>query len=64
MRQVVVCQGGKVSLDGHHIGVSRRYKGATATIITDNGHASIYINDQLIRHLKIDPTRRYQRLAS
>ena len=65
VRQVVVCDGGKVSLDRHHhIGVGRRYKGATATVIADNGHASVYINDQLVRHLKIDPTRRYQRLAS
>jgi transposase InsO family protein len=65
VRQVTVCTAGKVSLDRrHHIGIGRRYTGETATVITDNGYASVYINDQLIRHLKIDPTRRYQRLAS
>jgi transposase InsO family protein len=64
IREVVVCNGGKVSLDGHHIGIGRRHKGATATVITDNGYASVYINNQLVRHLKIDPTRRYQGLAS
>jgi transposase InsO family protein len=65
VREVIVCKAGKVSLDrNHHIGIGRRHKGATATVITDNGYASVYINDQLIRHLKIDPTRRYQRLAS
>ena len=65
VREVIVCDAGKVSLDRrHHIGIGRRFKGQTATVIADNGYASVYINGQLVRHLKIDPTRRYQRLAS
>jgi transposase InsO family protein len=68
VREVTVCDGGKVWLDRYSIGIGRCHRGATATVITDNGYASVYINDQLVRHLKIDPTRRYQpqatRLAS
>lgn len=60
MRAVTVCSAGKVRLDRHDIGIGVRYRGATATVITDGAYASIYINDELIRHLKIDPTRRYQ----
>jgi transposase InsO family protein len=60
VREVVVCSAGKVWLDRHSIGIGVRHTGATATVITDNGYASVYINDQLVRHLKIDPTRRYQ----
>jgi transposase InsO family protein len=60
VREVVVCNAGKVWLGRYNIGIGTRYKGATATVITDNGHASVYIDDQLVRHLKIDPTRRYQ----
>ena len=65
MREVVVCNAGKVWLEvDYDLGIGARYKGATATIITDNGYASVYINDQLVRHLKIDPTRRYQPQAN
>lgn len=64
VRQVIVCNAGKVWLDRYNIGIGTRYKGATATVITDNGYASVYINDQLVRHLKIDPTRRYQPQAT
>lgn len=60
IRGVLVCNQGKVWLDRYSIGIGARYKGATATVITDNGYASVYIDDQLVRHLKIDPTRRYQ----
>jgi len=29
-------------------------------VITDTTHASVFINDHLVRHLTIDPTRVYQ----
>lgn len=60
VREVLVCNAGKVCLDRYNIGIGVRHRGANATVITDNGYASVYINDQLVRHLKIDPTRRYQ----
>lgn len=64
VREVTVCDAGKVWLDRYSIGIGRCHKGTAATVITDNGYASVYINDQLVRHLKIDPTRRYQPQAS
>jgi transposase InsO family protein len=42
------------------IGLGTAYAGQTATLIIDQHHATIYINDQLIRHLTLDRTRRYQ----
>jgi transposase InsO family protein len=60
VRQATVSDPGKVSVDHHDIHIGAPYIGATATVITDNHYASIYINDQLVRHLKIDPNRRYQ----
>src|SRR6478736_10511528 len=60
VREASVCEQGKVSLDKHDIHIGVEYTGATATIISDTIYASVYINDQLVRHLKIDHTRRYQ----
>lgn len=45
------------------IGLSTTHAGATATIVVDDHYASVYINDTLIRHLKIDHTRRHQPLG-
>lgn len=60
VREVIVCAEGKVSLDKHNIHVGAPFIGATARVIVDGTYASVYINDQLVRHLKIDRTRRYQ----
>ena len=60
VREVSVCNQGKVALDKHDIHIGVEYTGATATIISDTIYASVYINDQLVRHLKIDHSRRYQ----
>ena len=60
VREASVCEQGKVSLDKHDIHIGVAYTGQTATVISDTTYASIYINDQLVRHLKIDHTRRYQ----
>jgi transposase InsO family protein len=42
------------------IGVPIVHAGAPATAIVDDHYASVFINDHLVRHLKIDHTRRYQ----
>lgn len=42
------------------IGLGAAYAGAETTVIIDDHHANIYINDLLIRHLKIDHSRYYQ----
>lgn len=58
--KVTVCSAGKINYGRYQIGLGIRHHGQTATIIGDGNYASIYINEQLIRHLRIDPTRRYQ----
>lgn len=42
------------------IGLGVVYAGVDTTVIIDDHHANIYVNDQLIRHLKIDHSRYYQ----
>lgn len=61
VREVRVCNEGKVVAGTKlriHIGAA--YTGALATVMLDGTHANVYINDQLVRHLKIDHTRTYQ----
>jgi transposase InsO family protein len=41
-----------------HIGVE--WAASTATVIIDSRYATVFIGDQLIRHLKIDPNHAYQ----
>ena len=41
-----------------HIGVE--YVNQAATIVADDRRANVFIDGQLIRHLLLDPTRRYQ----
>jgi len=60
VREASVCNQGKVSLDKHDIHIGVAYTGQTATVISDTTYASVYVNGQLVRHLKIDHTRRYQ----
>jgi hypothetical protein len=60
MRQVLVCHEGKVSVDKLDIQIGAEYIANMATVITDGTYASVYVNDQLIRHLKLDHSRRYQ----
>jgi len=42
------------------IGLGVTYAGRDTTVIIDDHHANIYIDDQLIRHIKIDHSRYYQ----
>ena len=42
------------------IGVGVRWAGATVTVIVQGTHAAVFCNDQLVRQLTLDPTRRYQ----
>lgn len=55
-----VVANGVVFLDDLAIHVGAEWTGCDATIIVDGVHATVFINDQLVRHLRIDPTRRYQ----
>jgi transposase InsO family protein len=61
VREVRVCNEGKVVAGTKlriHIGAA--YIGAVATVMLDGTYANVYVNDQLVRHLKIDHTRTYQ----
>jgi transposase InsO family protein len=51
---------GVVTLGQHGILLGRRWAGATVTVITSGAHAAVFHDNQLIRQLDIDPTRRYQ----
>jgi transposase InsO family protein len=51
---------GVASLDDLAIHIGAEWTGRDATIIVDGVHATVFIDDQLIRHLRIDPTRHYQ----
>ena len=47
-------------IDDLAIGIGAEWAGRDATIIIDDHHATVFFDDQLVRHLRIDPTRRYQ----
>lgn len=61
IRQVHVHTNGSVLVGTKlKIQIGAPYIGALATVILDDTYASVYVNDQLVRHLKIDHTRKYQ----
>jgi transposase InsO family protein len=51
---------GNVHVNNLTINIGSRYAGCDTVVITDTTHASVFINDHLVRHLTIDPTRTYQ----
>jgi transposase InsO family protein len=59
-RTVVVDTNGVVCLSHVHIAVGAEWTGCTVTVLTDQHHATVIYGDRLVRHLRIDPTRRYQ----
>ncbi len=60
LRTALVSPNGAVEVDKVVIGLGAEYIGATTTVVIDGRYASVYIDDHLVRHLTIDPTRRYQ----
>lgn len=42
------------------IGVGALYAGRPAHVLLDGTHANVFIDGRLVRHLELDPTRRYQ----
>lgn len=55
-----VSTAGSINNNRYAINVGVKYSGQYANVIIDKQHANIFIDNQLIRHLKLDPTRRYQ----
>jgi transposase InsO family protein len=60
VRTVKVSNEGHVRMDKFSVQIGAPYVGADATVIVDGTYASIYVADHLVRHLKIDRSRRYQ----
>ena len=51
---------GAVQLSKLVITVGPAHRGADATVIVDHDEAAVFIDDRLVRHIKIDPTKLYQ----
>jgi transposase InsO family protein len=51
---------GAVGVDGHEIGLGKRWAGATATVFRTGDHVTVFIDANHIRTLDIDRTRGYQ----
>lgn len=51
---------GVVNTHAYRIHVGVEHEGRAATVITDGTRANVFIDGTLVRHLKLDRTRRYQ----
>ena len=51
---------GMIRLHNITIGVGVEWAGSPASVILDGHYATVFSGDQLVRHLRIDHTRRYQ----
>jgi transposase InsO family protein len=60
IRNVIVNRHGNVEVSPYVINVGSPWIGHLATVITDHNHATIFIAGQIVRHLTLDHTRRYQ----
>jgi transposase InsO family protein len=58
--QITINQAGIARVSGLIIGVGVEWAGCAATVILDDTSATIFVNRQLVRYLKLDHTRRYQ----
>jgi transposase InsO family protein len=52
---------GAIGVDATLIGLGRPHAGKTATVFRTNDHLVVFIDNQLVRELVLDHTRRYQR---
>jgi transposase InsO family protein len=59
-RHAKVNNRGAVQLSKLVINVGTAHRGADATVIVDHDEAAVFIDDRLVRHIKIDPTKLYQ----
>lgn len=56
----VVTATGVVEVGRYSIGIGRDHAGLIARVHHDDTHAAVFIDNRLIRALKLDPARRYQ----
>ena len=59
-RTATVGANGCVNVDEFIIHLGVEHQDRNAHILLDGKHANVFIDNQLIRHLQLDPTRRYQ----
>ena len=59
-RQVTVNGRGVAIVDGLRIGVGSQWVNCEVTIIIDRTHATVFHDGLLVRHLRLDRSRRYQ----
>jgi transposase InsO family protein len=57
---IVINASGNARIHHHSINVGAAWAGCTLTVILDQHHATILHGNQLVRHLRLDPTRYYQ----
>ena len=57
---MTVNNGGVALVDGLRIGVGSEWSGRDVTVIVDRNHATVFCDGQLVRHLRLDRSRRYQ----
>jgi transposase InsO family protein len=60
LRDTVIDHRGVLYITGYTIGVGSTWAGCTAKISIDQTYATIFVNGELVRHLKLDPNLRYQ----
>jgi transposase InsO family protein len=56
----IVAGNGCVAVDDYIIHLGVEHQDRNAHILIDDKHANVFIDNQLVRHVKLDPTRRYQ----
>lgn len=59
-RSVPVDMGGCVEVDHYRIYLGRKHTGRQAVVVHDHVRANVFIDGELVRHLELDTTRRYQ----
>lgn len=58
--QTTVNTRGVAIVDGLRIGIGSEWAGCDVTVIIDRTHATVFHDSVLVRHLRLDRTRRYQ----
>ena len=57
---MIVDARGNVNMHRHSINIGAAWIGCTVTVILEQNYATILCDNQLVRHLRLDPTRFYQ----
>lgn len=57
-----VSTSGCIGLSGHLIGLGRRHQGHSATVFRSGDHVVVFVRDDYVGELLIDPDRHYQRV--